>query len=206
MQRKGGGRGCGTRRRTLFVTVGTTKFKKLIAQISKKTFVDAIYDMGFRELRVQYGPRGDPPDFDTLVSKGDITKRRGISNSTLRWTCLKETCEVKRAIDVQWFPIKDSISQDLRDADLVVGHAGAGTILETLRSGTKLLVVSNEELMDNHQFELAGAMAERGFLAKSSLKNLISDIRRASEKTFRPYPAPKQGVFSAFLERQLGLQ
>jgi len=42
--------------------------------------------------------------------------------------------------------------------------AGSGSIMESLRLHKKLVVVVNEDLMDNHQIELAQALSERQYL------------------------------------------
>jgi UDP-N-acetylglucosamine transferase subunit ALG13 len=46
----------------------------------------------------------------------------------------------------------------MRGADLVISHAGAGSVLEALHAHKSLLVVVNDSLMDNHQTELAHKM------------------------------------------------
>ncbi|GJN21033.1 hypothetical protein PR202_gb08478 [Eleusine coracana subsp. coracana] len=52
----------------------------------------------------------------------------------------------------------------MRASSLVISHAGSGSIFETLRLGKPLIVVVNEDLMDNHQSELAEELAERKHL------------------------------------------
>lgn len=52
----------------------------------------------------------------------------------------------------------------MRQADLIISHAGAGTVMEALRLKKQLVVVINTLLMDNHQTELARAMADQGHL------------------------------------------
>jgi len=56
------------------------------------------------------------------------------------------------------------LEQDMRQAGLVISHAGAGTVMEALKGQKRLVVVINTALMDNHQTELATAMAKRGHL------------------------------------------
>ena len=45
---------------------------------------------------------------------------------------------------------------------------GAGTITETIKAQTPLIVVVNEALMDNHQIQLAEGLASQGLLIASS--------------------------------------
>jgi UDP-N-acetylglucosamine transferase subunit ALG13 len=72
----------------------------------------------------------------------------------------------------------------VRSADVVISHggemfllvlwlscnsnngffAGSGSIVSALRAHTKLIVVPNTSLMDNHQAELGEALSRDGFL------------------------------------------
>jgi beta-1,4-N-acetylglucosaminyltransferase len=52
----------------------------------------------------------------------------------------------------------------MRQAHLILSHAGAGTVMEALRYHKPLVVVINTLLMDNHQTELARAMAQQRHL------------------------------------------
>ncbi|CAO1633759.1 unnamed protein product [Parajaminaea phylloscopi] len=60
---------------------------------------------------------------------------------------------------------------EFRVSDIVIAHAGAGTILETLRLPVppRLILVPNTSLMDNHQAELAEAIDAGGWARKASL-------------------------------------
>jgi beta-1,4-N-acetylglucosaminyltransferase len=53
---------------------------------------------------------------------------------------------------------------------LVVSHAGSGTILQALRVDVPLVVVPNSELLDNHQVELADALAEQEYVVHGKLE------------------------------------
>ena len=54
----------------------------------------------------------------------------------------------------------------LLDARVVVSHAGAGSILSILQAGRPMILTPRMahlgEVIDDHQFELASAMADRG--------------------------------------------
>lgn len=52
----------------------------------------------------------------------------------------------------------------MRNASLIISHAGAGSIMEGLSLEKLMLVVINSSLMDNHQTELAYALSKRQYL------------------------------------------
>ncbi|KAI9228378.1 MAG: glycosyltransferase family 28 C-terminal domain-containing protein [Piptocephalis tieghemiana] len=70
------------------------------------------------------------------------------------------------------FPYTDDLEGEMAKVDLVVGHGGAGTILETMQQGLPLLVVINPQLADNHQAELVDALEARGCLSKTTCRDL----------------------------------
>ena len=51
----------------------------------------------------------------------------------------------------------------MSEASLVISHAGAGSIGEALALKKSLVICVNETLMDNHQLELAEAVAEKNW-------------------------------------------
>lgn len=47
---------------------------------------------------------------------------------------------------------------------------GSGSILDALRVNASLIVVPNPRLLDNHQEELASAMAQQGYAIHGTLR------------------------------------
>ena len=110
-------------------------------------------------------------------------------------------------LEVESYRFKDSLAADMQDAALLVSHAGAGSIMEGLRCRAALVVVVNDQLMHNHQQELANELDTRGHLVATTPAGLVDALRalpkRASELT--PFPESDPSVFPAFLEAQLGV-
>ncbi|KAI8616552.1 glycosyl transferase, partial [Chytriomyces sp. MP71] len=65
-------------------------------------------------------------------------------------------------INVELFDYAPSIASYLERADAVITHAGAGSLLESIRNGCKAIAVPNASLMHNHQNELAQKLASEG--------------------------------------------
>jgi len=69
----------------------------------------------------------------------------------------------------------DSIEQYIDDADIVIAHAGAGTVFYLLEQKKKVIVVPNQERIDNHQMDIAE------YVDKNNFANVcfeLSDIKR----------------------------
>jgi len=124
--------------KNIFVTVGTTSFDKLISSATSKIALEWMYQQGFSSLTIQYG-RGAKPG---PALTGDFA----------------------HSLKIQSYDFQPSLKVDMENADLILSHAGAGTVMEGLRMKKKLIVVINTKLMNNHQAELAGALADRGHL------------------------------------------
>lgn len=58
------------------------------------------------------------------------------------------------------FTTTDKLGMLMRECDVVISHAGSGSLLECLRNNQKkrLILVPNSTLLDNHQVELAHAI------------------------------------------------
>lgn len=171
---------------SVFLTVGTTEFNELIAVIDQPGFVDALVGVGCRRFTVQVG-RGVFPE--GLVRLCD---RQGIA------------CECYR--------FKPDLVDDMRTADLIISHCGAGSILEAMNLRKPLIVAVNSTLQGNHQTELSDALAADGNCLSTTPRTLPSVLaqlvaREVPLDTFcRPFPDARTDVFPAAIDELLGFQ
>ncbi|KAI8909820.1 glycosyl transferase, partial [Gorgonomyces haynaldii] len=61
-------------------------------------------------------------------------------------------------LGVSIFDYTMDLDRYILESDLVISHAGAGTIFQVLYHRKRLVAVVNESLMDNHQQELVQEM------------------------------------------------
>ncbi|NXX13511.1 ALG13 transferase, partial [Podargus strigoides] len=104
------------------------------------------------------------------------------------------------------FRFKDSLAQDLRGADLVISHAGAGSCLETLEQGKPLIVVINDKLMNNHQLELAKQLQSDGHVLCCSCSTLVETLQSMDLSTLKPFPPGQPEKFASFLDKVVEFQ
>ncbi|XP_072450766.1 putative bifunctional UDP-N-acetylglucosamine transferase and deubiquitinase ALG13 [Chiloscyllium punctatum] len=160
---------------SVFVTVGTTSFDELIREVSSEKVTQILQDLGYRKLILQIG-------------RGSVEPKPIVGTNF--------TLEVYR--------FKDSIADDIKNATLVISHAGAGTCLETLEAGKSLVVVINEELMNNHQLELAKQLHSDGHLLYCTCSTLSETLQKLDSTSLNPFPSGHPERFSAFLDKVLG--
>lgn len=70
----------------------------------------------------------------------------------------------------EYFRYSNNIEQYFKDADLVITHAGAGTVYQLLEDRKKMLVIPNHERVDGHQLDLTN------YLEKNDFANVCYDI------------------------------
>lgn len=164
--------------RAALVTVGTTKFDALVAACDTREFADALREIGIERLRVQYGSGEMVPTLSHAAAVG---------------------------IEASSFAFSDDFQSEIDACDVVIGHAGAGTAMETLRSGRRLVMVVNAALMDNHQSELAHALVERGHALIATVETLPEVLRAAKWGAMVPLPPRDARPFLTALHKLCGI-
>ena len=141
---------------SLLVTVGSTSFPSLTDYICQYQTLQTLYQLGITSITIQYGTHSPNLPFSQSSSLPSIT--------TLSYT--------------------SSLTPLLESANIVISHAGAGTLLEAAALRKHVVAVVNDTLMDNHQIELAQALADIGccYLVKDHLHTkLLHALRHQLE-------------------------
>ena len=134
----------------ILITVGTTKFENLIKNIDKDEFYETIIKHNFKKLIIQKGT-GEyiPKQYEKYTNK----------------------------IDIQICTILNNFENIIKQSDLIISHAGAGILLESLKNKRNVIVCVNDTLMDNHQIELASSLHNEGYV------HYCKDLSKITEET-----------------------
>lgn len=166
----------------LFTTGATVTFHKLIDYVVRPDFLDFLCKKGFSRILLQYGNEVD--------SKGTNLSKRYLSDALARENTLEtldlaiqnetndKSCTTfsNSFLTLEVFAYSNELPTLISSADIVVSHAGTGSILDTLRLHVPLVVVTNDDLMDSHQAEVAAEFEKGGFLALLSAKDLAHGL------------------------------
>ncbi|KAI5639489.1 hypothetical protein NE865_07989 [Phthorimaea operculella] len=155
----------------IFITVGTTRFDLLCETITSVPVLEALRKIGCKEILFQIG--------NSEFEPGEYNKE---------------------GVKIHAYRFKDSIQDDIRSANLVISHAGAGSCLETLEAGKPLLVVVNEDLMDNHQLELAEQLQVDGHLYYCTCDTIEHTLQEVDFSLLAPFPKPNATLFVKYLD------
>ena len=177
-----------SKNRIAFVTVGSTKFETLIDRLLDDDILNTLGKYKFTKMIIQMG--------NGMHKHLNVTEEK------------KSLELMKNNIEIIAYKYKPSIRHDLEQADLVISHAGAGSIIESLEANKKLIVVINENLMNNHQFELADKMQKEGYLLYSFCSNLNEILeemlnKNSTKSNLRTYEKGKPELFAQFLDNYL---
>ncbi|EEB91813.1 hypothetical protein MPER_09768 [Moniliophthora perniciosa FA553] len=167
-----------------FVTVGSTRFDALVNCVLSQPVLSNLHNRGYTQLVVQCG--SSDFDFCHLFNNQDTFHLE------------------KSSVTIECWKYKPSLQGEYERADLVISHAGSGTILDVLRLKRPLIVVPNSTLLDDHQQELATALQEMGYLKVADTKNLAAIIEHFDPKELQEFP-PFDGIrFRNILDEDMG--
>ncbi|KAK0459599.1 glycosyl transferase [Desarmillaria tabescens] len=168
----------------VFVTVGSTRFDALVQAALSDHVLTALSKAGYTTAVIQCG-------------NSDFAHAHSIQNGGTLNT-------QQQNVTVEMYKFKPSLESDYERADLVISHAGSGTILDVLRLGKPLIVVPNPTLLDNHQEELATALEELGHLRSSTVSDLAHTIETFDRSAIVEFPPHDPSRFRRLLDEEMG--
>lgn len=168
----------------VLVTVGSTKFDQLIRAVDTEAFAAALHEQGYTSLLVQRGDGEYIPH--VLVHRGE------------------EKAGLPSGLSVEFVQYLPSMHAYMEAADLIISHAGSGSLFEALSLGKTIIAVPNAILMANHQEELAVHLDRLGHLVSAAPETLVSALRSLDTARLKPYPkGSPQGIADA-IHRLMG--
>ena len=188
-------------RKRCFVTIGATApFDDLLRALFRPSFLQALSDAHYTELRVQYGKEGQAVYEECTSGLMNIAKKGlGIEISGFGFNAdgLSEEMMAAKA-----HPKVKEKGEAVEGA--VISHAGSGSILDALRISVPLIVVPNTTLLHNHQVELAEELAEQHYVVHGNLEKLSEAIPQveALRQRQKQWPPPTKGEY----KYQVGLK
>lgn len=168
----------------VFITVGSTRFDALVQAAISEQVLDALHKKGYKRIVIQRG-------------NSDFEREAGGNGQDL-------VVFEKNGMEVESWKFKSSILSEVQRADLVVGHAGAGTILDALRQGKPMIVVPNPTLLDDHQGELSSRLDALGYLTATTVDNLAATIGAFDPSSLVSFPPFDGSRFRRLIDQEMG--
>ncbi|KIW11448.1 hypothetical protein PV08_10748 [Exophiala spinifera] len=173
-------------RKRCFVTIGATApFNSLIKAVLADNFITQLQQLGYNELRVQYGDHEGEAIYNERLEY--LKSKLGDDDFTISGFGFD-----KSGLGQEILAVKGRSSET---EGTVISHAGSGSVLDVLRVGIPLVVVPNTDLLHNHQVELAEALAEQEYVVHGKIDDLessLSSIENLRSK-MRKWPPLRSG-------------
>jgi len=105
--------------------------------------------------------------FDRLIKKVDELAASGAITEEV-FAQIAETTYVPQHIKYERYLSPEDFKKYQTEADLIISHAGTGALVGALKLGKQVLAIPRlakyNEHSDDHQMQVADALAEEGFL------------------------------------------
>ncbi|KAI5848839.1 hypothetical protein BZA05DRAFT_402850 [Tricharina praecox] len=181
--------------KTLLVTTGATApFPTLLHACLSPSFLRFLATQGISVLQLQAGSYLSAATFQSLLSAA---------------RSLPPPPPPTVPVTIHAFDFADDLAGEyVCHADVVVSHAGAGSVLDALRYDRPLVVVENRELMGGHQRELVEELGDylvEGRLGQGELERAVEKALLSKEKGARAFPGSGSRTLVGVLEEELGV-
>ncbi|KAF8334296.1 glycosyltransferase family 28 C-terminal domain-containing protein [Cantharellus anzutake] len=140
---------------SVFVTVGSTEHTALVDAVLSEPCLKALSDNGYNKLVIQFG--------------------KSVWNRPFSYCSSHD-------VDISAFDFKASIEDDITASSLVISHAGAGTILDVLRTPKPLI----------------------GYLYACSSADLARTIQTKDFSSLKPFPPFDGSHFQRLIDEEMG--
>ena len=102
--------------------------------------------------------------------------------------------------NIEYIRFAPSLEEYYRKAEIIISNCGAGTIMENVTIGRRLIVIQNPDITGGHEWEIVTKM-EKGehLIWCKELDELESSIHSASTMKFKRFE-PKQLILSDLIE------
>ena len=172
---------------SVLITVGSTQFTELMKVVDTEAFLKLIQKLGFNKVIIQYGEKEvNPPVYlSTRFTNGETN-----------------------GVEIITFASSHEYDKIMKGVDLMISHAGSGTIFGGIRANKKMIVVVNKKLMDNHQDELADTLCKNNFILTTGVDALLQALDQ-QYPTFifqtHNFPASNTQVWASNLDQIMNL-
>lgn len=119
---------------------------------------------------------------DRLVGEGKIMDRIVVQRGAGKYT----------PKHLEYFRFSTNLAEYYAEAEIVISNCGAGTIMENVTMGRKLIVIQNPDITGGHEWELVTKMEKGGHLMWChEISELLNCIEKARTMTFKQF-APER--------------
>ncbi|KAK6456172.1 UDP-N-acetylglucosamine transferase subunit ALG13 [Scheffersomyces xylosifermentans] len=212
---------------TLLITTGATvTFKLLLDYVVTESFISKLLAINVNKLIVQYGneiklskkhgsTHVSDLYFEELLQKSRIVNHLKLKANSKAVPKSEEPVKIYTSSESDFqliaFPFSNKIDNYIAQSDVVISHAGTGSIVDTLRLQKKLIVIVNDTLMDNHQAEIAHEFTKlnyclsynvRELAKKDELVNSLRDLLKG-DISLTQFPVNKKKFVESVIAEEL---
>ncbi|KGR04092.1 UDP-N-acetylglucosamine transferase subunit ALG13 [Candida albicans P87] len=168
--------------KSILITTGATiTFESLIQIIVSPQFLNNLIRLKINKLIIQYGHEIknsinlSESFFNETINKYDLIN---LFNLEIEETPIGDDDDEgirlfkNSDIEILAFSYSSNINKYIENVDLIISHAGTGSIIDCLHLNKPLIVIVNDKLMDNHQLEIAQQFTKLNYCIYYSIKEL----------------------------------